>query len=222
MIEAVIFDFDGTLVNTLPLLYRVFHTIFWEFNHENLTQEQIAQRFGPPEEVLLKKYLSPTVWDQAMDRFFRLYEEGHGEDVQPTPDVLHMLSAVRDQGFSMALVSNKGRKAMEISLQRTGLSQWFPIIITGDDVTHTKPHPEGLETAMKNLGVSARRAIYVGDSGSDIEAARNANMRFAVQAHWMTTTGGARLGSPDFCATNPNQLIPWIKMQASKEGNSAG
>ncbi|MDA8193473.1 MAG: HAD family hydrolase [Thermaerobacter sp.] len=210
MIRAVIFDFDGTVADTLPLLYGAFRQVFWEFGEETLTDQEIAARFGPPEEKMLAQYLPADRFPAAVARFFELYEEGHERLAMVRPSVVHLLTELSSRGLLSALVSNKGRRSMIISLARTGLGRWFPVVVTGDEVSRTKPDPEGIHLALSALAVRPDQAIYVGDSGTDIQAARRAGLAAAVHADWMTWHGAIDNNPADLHAKKPDDLLAWL------------
>ena len=92
------------------------------------------------------------------------------------PDTLEMLGKLRNQGFKMALVSNVGKTSLQAAMEKLGLSDLIQVVISRDDVSRIKPHPEGLLTAAKALDVAPGEALFIGDSRNDVGAARSAGM----------------------------------------------
>ena len=92
------------------------------------------------------------------------------------PDTLEMLGKLRNQGFKMALVSNVGKTSLHTAMKKLGLSDLIQVVVSRDDVSRIKPHPEGLLTAAKTLHVAPEEALFIGDSRNDVGAARRAGM----------------------------------------------
>jgi phosphoglycolate phosphatase len=92
------------------------------------------------------------------------------------PDTPKMLGTLRHQGFRMAVVSNVGKRSLQAAMEKLQLSQLIQVVISRDDVFKIKPHPEGLLTAGKALGIKPAEVLFVGDSRNDVGAARQAGM----------------------------------------------
>lgn len=122
-----------------------------------------------------------------------------------------MLDQLRNAGFQLGIVTGKGSRSAEISLREWKLDGYFDIVITGDDVTDPKPHPEGILLAMQKLGADPRETIYVGDSDADVIAGRAAGLQ-TVGVNWLAVTqkGGKFDPAPDYLFTDVQSFVDWI------------
>jgi HAD superfamily hydrolase (TIGR01549 family) len=148
--RTILFDFDGTVADTLPLIFTAFRSTFQQYLHRHYTDEEILAMFGPTETDILQAMIPPEQLEQALDHFFRVYAEGHRHVHNPA-EIALMLDRLREAGFAMGIVTGKGRRSADISLQAWGLDRYFDVVITGDDVSRPKPDPEGILSAMKQL-----------------------------------------------------------------------
>lgn len=212
MIRAVLFDFDGTLADTLPLTLHVFQDIFKRYDNRMVSKEQIIAMFGPTEEGILTanmKYrgLLPT----AIEEYFELYRNWHASLVHSSPAISQMLQALKEQGIAIGIITGKGRRAYQISNEALGLSKYVDIVITGDEVTRPKPDPEGIHAALAALHVRADEAIWIGDSNADIEAGLAANVH-TIGAKWFSTVQSATFEkAPHEIFSQPSELTELVQ-----------
>ena len=178
-VRAVIFDVDGTLVDSLPAF--------------RIVAERAAAPYGVTiTDALVRDALNCTrpFWDLALPSDFadreRMIEMLREETARIWPDVLRehgrlapaatpALDALRDGGAMLGITTGAGRGSLD-ALRRAGLLDRFAAVVTGDDVAQRKPDPEGLLTCASRLGVQPHEAAYVGDTPLDVEAARAAGM----------------------------------------------
>jgi pyrophosphatase PpaX len=154
--RTILFDFDGTVADTLPLIFTAFRSTFQQFLHRRYADEEIVAMFGPTETGILQAMIPPDQVEQALDHFFRVYAEGHRHVHNPA-EIALMLDRLRETGIVMGIVTGKGRRSADISLQAWGLARYFDVVITGDDVSRPKPDPEGILAAMERLGARAEQ-----------------------------------------------------------------
>ena len=182
MIEAFVFDIDGTLADTYPVIKLAFNRFALKYLGKEWTLEEIVAQFGPPETEIIARQVKPALRDEAVEYYYRCYEELH--DGTPLFDgIAELISELTRHGKKPAIFTGKGRRSTEITLAKLGLEGRFGPVVTGDDVGRGKPHPEGLLKAVEGLGVSPERAAMVGDHRSDILAGRAAGV-FTIAALW--------------------------------------
>lgn len=176
-IRTILFDLDGTLIDTNELIIASFlHT----FEHYNLpiTREETLQFIGPS----LKDTFDQV--DQAKsEEMIQVYREHnlhhHDSYVEAYPYVVDILKRLKEENIKLGIVTTKMRTPVNKGLSLVGLEDLFDTIITLDDVTHEKPHPEPVIKAMKNLAADASSTLMVGDNYHDIEAGQNAGVQTA-------------------------------------------
>lgn len=184
MMKAIIFDFDGTLANTLPICYYAFQSVFKEYDDREITPNEIISMFGPSEVGILRKNLITVRKEEAIDYFYQQYSEYHKDLVKTNQDIHKMVTFLKGMDIKLGIFTGKARRSLDISLEKLGMEGLFDVIITGDDVCKPKPDPEGLVKALTLLKVDSSEAIFVGDSDADIFAGVQANV-FTIGVHWL-------------------------------------
>lgn len=171
--ELVIFDFDGTIADTLPLCFESFRQTFQYYNNENLSDNQIEALFGSSEESIIRKRLSnnseKTILE-AIDYYFEVYEARHDEYLS---EIDHrILQTIKKMGSKkkVAIFTGKGKRGLSISLDKLGYSNVFNYIVSDDDVNNSKPHPEGLNKIVDLFKINRSKCVFFGDSEADIKS----------------------------------------------------
>lgn len=182
-LRAVLFDFDGTLADTLPLIYRAFREMWVEVDGKERSDEEIRGLFGPPEEEVIQRGVPGDRLEASLADFYRRYGELHGTEVRPVPEVLRLLRGLKEEGYRVGVVTGKGRRSAEISLVELGMSDFIDTLVTGSEVRRYKPHPEGIQIALDKLGCLPEEGVYVGDSPVDVRAGKEAGLT-TVGVRW--------------------------------------
>ena len=201
--KAIIFDFDGTLANTLPICYYSFQSVFNEFDNRNLSNEDIKAMFGPSETGIIRENLIHLNKEQAIEMYYEKYLESHKQLVNQNHDIDDLLKYIKELGLKLAIVTGKAKRSLDISLRALQMEDLFEVLVTGDDVIDPKPHPEGVFKALTLLNVQKEDAIFIGDSEADIVAGLQAGV-VTIGVQWLEDYQTA-----DF-NTQPNQLFKEI------------
>lgn len=197
-LRCVIFDMDGTLTRTNPLIFASFNHIASRHLGTTLTPEAIMRLFGPPEEGGLSRLLGKEDVRAEMDELCAFYEEHHPRLASLHPGILSALDTLRARGTPCAVFTGKGSRTTAITMRAFGLDPYFGMVVTGSDVVRHKPDPEGIFRVMDRYGVPPEQVLMVGDSLSDCRAARAAGVRFAAVT-WDTTQEAAlREARPEY------------------------
>jgi HAD superfamily hydrolase (TIGR01509 family) len=186
-IQAVLFDFDGTLADTLPLSFHAFQAVFQQYDHREVTRDELVAMFGPTEEDIIGgNFADPSSVPQAIEDYYSLYEQGHFGEFQNDGHIVELLQALKAQGMKLGVITGKSRRAYQISAGALDLDRFFDISITGDDVVKPKPDPEGIHSALRTLGIAPSNAVFVGDSNADILAGKAAGLQ-TYGVRWLST-----------------------------------
>lgn len=173
----ILFDLDGTLLDTEPLIVETFKQTLKQYNPEvTMTRQQEIDLLGPTMHESLAKYMPEDKVQQALEDYRKINVELHPSLIKTMPHALELLEALKAKGYTMAIVSSKKKDTVELGLKLTGLDGYFQTVIGYEEVKKYKPDPEGLLNACKALGKSHDDAIYVGDTDTDMMAAHNAGM----------------------------------------------
>ncbi|QHJ72424.1 HAD family hydrolase [Planococcus halotolerans] len=182
--KTIIFDFDGTLANTLPVCDYAFQHVFREFDQRELSSTEIRSMFGPSETGIIRKNLLHADTEEAIELYYAKYLEQHTQLVGHNHEIHELLLYLKEQGLKLGIVTGKARRSLDISLKALQMEHFFDAIITGDDVNHPKPDPEGVLKAIALLDASPQEAMFIGDSDADIQAGIQAGV-FTVGVHWL-------------------------------------
>lgn len=180
MIRCVLFDLDGTLVDTWELYVEAYTRTLVPSYGRRLTLDELIQ-LGPTSELrFFRRALGADHTEWAHREFLHHYSALHGEYFGGVyPGIREMLQGVRGVSCRLGIVTGKSRGAWEITAKEADLGE-FDTVVTDEDVAEAKPDPEGLVLALAHLGINAEEAVYVGDSVGDAKAARAACLRFAA------------------------------------------
>jgi pyrophosphatase PpaX len=186
--STLIFDLDGTLADTLPLIYEAFNDAFEPVTGKQMTPEEIRGLFGPPDNYVIRAALDPEHHQAAIDRYVATYERRHRELVELFDGMDRLLADLHEQGVRLAVVTGKSRNTALMTLDILGVLDRFDVVYAGDDVERQKPDPMALEMALSDLAHDDRAsAAMIGDSAADVIAGQGAGI----------TTIGVLWGSPD-------------------------
>jgi phosphoglycolate phosphatase len=188
-----------------------------DYGWEALDADRITPMVGEGARVLVASALRvrkpsqslPEPVDEAVERFFRYYDEVCLEATQPYPGIDAMLEELAAR-YPLALFTNKPERFTRKILKGLDLDRYFPALVGGDTLETRKPEPPGLRFLAERLGVQAARTMLVGDSRVDAATARAAGCRFAF-AEWGFAENEERLEirdryRPEIKAANPGQL----------------
>jgi pyrophosphatase PpaX len=207
-IKAVLFDFDGTLADTLPVCFLAFESVFKKFDERDVTTEEIKSMFGPSETGIIRENLKNNNHEKAIELYYEIYRDRHENIVPKNEEINTLLRELKSRGYKLGIVTGKARRSLDISLECLELNNIFDVIVTGDDVEFPKPHPEGVNKALEELGVSNTEAIFLGDSDADILAGKQANVH-TIGVHWLPNFQTIDFSiQPDEVHSNINEFLP--------------
>lgn len=218
MLKAVLFDFDGTIGNTLPLCVAAFQKAITPLAGRSFSEREIVATFGPSEEGTIRA-LIPQFYEQGVERYLHYYQELHSMCPAPFPGISELLKELKKWGTSVALVTGKGACSCRISLDRYGIAKYFDAVETGSPVGPVKP--EGIRAVLEKFHLTPAEALYIGDTASDISASRSVGVP-AAAAGWAQTAelSELRRNCPDLFFTTVAELHDYLQKQFA--GDSAG
>jgi pyrophosphatase PpaX len=178
-IKCVLFDLDGTLINTNDLVIASFkHTVRKHLNKE-IAEEELYCYFGEPLIDIMHK-LDPDQADQMVKTYREFNLNRHDELTTPFPGAADMLADLNRRGFRLGVVTSKIRHMAERGLRLFGLDRWMDVLVGFEDTEYHKPHPEPINIALDRLDTRPGEVLMVGDSPFDLECARNAGVMSAA------------------------------------------
>lgn len=215
--RVVLFDLDGTLVDSAPDLAGAGNEMRLHRGLPALPYEHLRPMVGSGARGMLGVALQVTPDNPAFpalrDEFLSRYEARLTRESRVFETMLPVLAALDAAGTHWGIVTNKIARYTQPVIRGLGLASRAAVVISGDSTPHAKPHPAPLLEAARRLGVAAGECIYVGDDLRDVQAGRAAGMR-TIAAAW----GYLGLGEPisawnaDVVVETPDQLLQWLPM----------
>jgi phosphoglycolate phosphatase len=181
-VRALIFDLDGTLINSMQDLIHSVNAMLRELGRRELAEETISGYIGHGAPQLVARALGDGCTEaerqRALDFFLRYYETHKMDTTCAYPGVAETLEKLAK--VPMAVLTNKPVRTSVRILDAMGLSKYFRAIYGGNSFETKKPDPVGARTILKELGAEPGEALFVGDSEVDVQTARNAGMMAAA------------------------------------------
>ncbi|AIQ10717.1 pyrophosphatase PpaX [Paenibacillus durus] len=206
MIECVLFDLDGTIVNTNELIISSFMYALQQHAQPAITREQMIPHMGTSLPDQLKAFTNLEDVS-ALEASYRHYQvEYHDELIRSFPNVNETLEELRRREIKLGVVTTKIRPTTIRALEMFDLQQYMDTVVTLNDVTKLKPDPEPVLTAVRNLGVNPEKTLMVGDSGVDIQSAKAAGVLAAGVAWSLKGEDTLRKYGPDFILQDMTDL----------------
>jgi pyrophosphatase PpaX len=180
-ITTFLFDLDGTLIDSIELILRSYrHTLRTHRGHEP-ADEVWMSGLGTPLWVQFRHFTQDPAEIEAMVATYRAYNLAHHDEmVRPYDGVVDAVRTLERAGKTLGLVTSKLKSGAVRGLRSAGLEDAFAVIVGADDVTHPKPHPEPVLTALERLASPAAEAVFIGDSRHDIACGRAAGVKTAA------------------------------------------
>lgn len=172
--KAVLFDMDGVILDSEPLHVAAFQATLGKRGHELSHGEYMDHFAGKTDEEGFKQYFAfineeadiPNIMDEKMKEYLKLA----GDTLAPYPGVVSVIKELAKH-VPLALVTGSLRAEVDVALKACGIEDQFTAIVTANDITHSKPNPEGYLKAAKVLGISVDDCVVVEDSPSGVNAA---------------------------------------------------
>lgn len=207
MIKAVLFDFDGTLLNTNDLIFASYSYAFKTVMGRDITDDEIHSLYGKP------LYSSLAVYGEYQDDLYRVYRqfntENHDKLVKFFDKASEGVIKLKERGYKLAVVTSKRLDTLKRGIHLLGLDDCFDVLITPDDTDKHKPDPTPVLTACERLGVGAEESIMVGDSIFDLQCGRSAGTKLAA-VKYSTTFDALLEYKPEYVVDTLEELANMI------------
>ena len=185
-LAAVLFDLDGTLLDTVVDIALALNRTMVEYDFKQLAEDDVRRMIGRGSPILIEhaaasqgRAIGASVRAEMVERFFHHYgqlEESNEDSARPYAGAAESLRTLHDAGLRTAVVTNKQHRFAEAGLRRLGLADWVDVVVGGDTCARRKPDPQPLFFACESLQVTPSESLMVGDSVNDVQAARAAGM----------------------------------------------
>lgn len=206
MYKAIIFDVDGTIIDTEEAILKSLQKVL---ENEGRYYPLAELRFclGIPGKETLKR-LEVENDEEVLSKWSQTVLE-FSDEVKVFKGIRELLQTLSDSTYKLGIVTSKTGKEVQDEFDPFGLSGYFECIISASDTQKHKPHPEPLLACLNNLGVKPDEAVYIGDSIYDLQCAHTAGVQFAL-AHWGSkTTKGFE--TADYILETPESFYELVK-----------
>ena len=224
--KVIIFDLDGTLIDSSPDLALAINHMLKTMNRNTFSIDTIHHWVGNGAETLVKRALSgsaiideglnASLWKEALEIFLDFYANNLAVETITYPNVLNTLKTLKEHGYRLAIVTNKPFAFVEPILGELGLLDLFELILGGDSLKEKKPNPIPLIYVCEKLGVLVEDSIMVGDSKNDILAASACKMDSIGLTYGYNYGESISIYNPSFVFDNFTDILIPLKKQVKK------
>jgi len=200
--DAIVWDLDGTLIDSAPDLATALNTLLNEQGQHGLTVASVRTMIGSGVAKLIERAyraagnpIDPDASDSLLPRFMEIYSACATDDTELIPRAREVLSHFYHAGLRQGLCTNKPYAVTKQILDSLDIAGFFSSIVGGDSTSQKKPHPLPLQTCLEELETSPDAAVMIGDSGADVGAARAAGVPVILVPDGYTGVPAVSLGA---------------------------
>jgi len=216
--ELVIFDLDGTLIDSVPDIAVAVDAALAELDLAPVGEARVRDWVGNGAARLMHRALTGAMqgeaaaelFERAMHAFNWHYSRRLWQDSHRYPGTRGLLEALRARGIPLACVTNKPERFTTPLLAETGLASYFDLVLAGDSLTAKKPDPLPLLTAMQRFDAAPGETLMVGDSAADVGAARAAGVGVVCLSYGYNHGSDVRELNPDRVFDSLGELKHWL------------
>jgi pyrophosphatase PpaX len=199
--KYILFDFDGTLIDTNDLIKLTLNETAREYLQRSLTTDELNSILGKPLEEQMK-CLSSKHWFSMLEFYKLFYRSRKEEMTKEFPQIRIMLQKLKELGCKNAIVSAKGISGIQHGLELFDYNKYIDFVVSAYDVENNKPHPEPALKALAHFRAERKEVLLVGDSPYDILCGKNAGIK-TVLVDWTIFPKSQPIGlKPDYVIKN--------------------
>ena len=212
-ISTVLFDFDGTVMDTREVVLRSWQHTFLTLEGKERDPAQIYRTFGEPLEYTMRNMFPHIDPQEAIEIYRSYHKDNFGELIRVFPGIQELLEQLKEEKYRVGLVTSRLKSTTLEGLEAYRLSRYFDELVTCDDTTKHKPDPEPIFVALRKLNSSPREAVMIGDTMFDIGCAKNAEV-MSVLVDWSVSVSEEEKkgpDGPDFIIQKASDLLDILK-----------
>lgn len=212
MINTILFDFDGTVINTNDVVTDAWQHTYKHYLGHEMPPEHIEKSFGEPLLVSMEREFPGVPVEESASIYRNRQAKMAEELVRLFPGVVEMLKAVKEAGYKTCVVTSRTRETTLYYMNQFGIAHYFDELVSCDDTTIHKPNPEPALMGLDKVNAKAEEAVMVGDSPYDMLCANNAGVK-TVLVEWRAKGNDDKLKEcqVDYIIENPMDLLDVLK-----------
>jgi len=207
MYKAIIFDLDGTLVDSYPGIHQSLNEMLRTLHLAEVDTSTVKRRVGRGVINLVQQSVPPEMVERGLEFFRSSYNQTHLTGTFLLPDVKESLDILKNRKIAMALASNKPAEFTRNILVHLKIDSYFAECAGPEGEIHPKPHPSMLRFLMRKLNVTGKETLYVGDMTLDAETARNAGVDLALIPTGGHSVDELQAAKPDYLLNSVKDLV---------------
>lgn len=211
-IDTVLFDFDGTIMDTADIIIGSWQHTFVTYEGKERPVEEIVKTFGEILSHTMSKVLPHVDTDEAIDTYRSYHRDNFGERISVFEGVPELLAELKRLNYKTGLVTSRMAGTTWEGLRQYGLAEYFDVVVSCDDTDKHKPDPTPVYIALERLGSQPQNTVMLGDTMFDILCARNAGVT-SILVGWhvaMSPEDINGIDGPDFIIEKAEDLLPLI------------
>ena len=214
-LRGVLFDLDGTVINTNELIFRSFEYALDTVLHTSLSRDVLRTTFGRPLAQIMQEMGGSQA--QELRNAFVAYSHQHENDIYLFPQVEEALQQLRAHGIGTAIVTSRLYKSALRDLNQFQLAPYFDVIITPEATDQHKPDPAPALKAIEQLGLTPQQTIMVGDSNLDLLCGKAAGCKTAAVRYSLFPLEELASYQPDYLLDSLLDLLPILHASPSAQ-----
>lgn len=213
---CVLFDLDGTLVDTAPDLIACLNYALTQSELEPVGTEAVRPQISYGASAMIKNHLqdrfSNTLHDTLLNTMLDRYQSHIAQHTVLFPGMPETLAAIEASGLKWGVITNKQKRFTDPLMTALNLTERAACIISGDSTGNSKPHPEPMLAGCKQADVKPEQCVYIGDASHDIAAGKNVGMKtLAALYGYLKPEDTPHAWGADALIEHPEQIEAWIK-----------
>lgn len=212
MINTILFDYDGTLMDTNEVVLQSWQHTFRTIRGHEEDLSVIRKTFGEPLVMTLEKTFPEIPLEESLAIYRTYQKEVFTDFVEVFPGMMELLQQLKEKGYKLGLVTSRTKDTTWRGLEVYGMDQYFDAVITAGDTDKHKPDPEPILITLEKLGAAPEEAIMVGDTMFDLLCAQNAGVR-SVIVDWSITMSESEKSQADHIIKTASELLELLNGQ---------
>ncbi len=208
-VDTVLFDFDGTVMDTTEVIVNSWQHTFRTLEGRERPLTDIYPTFGEPLPYTMEKFFPNHPVEESVQIYRSYHYDNFGDLIKVFPGMEELLETLKEAGYTMALVTSRLESTTNQGLEAYDLKKYFDTVLTCEDTDKHKPDPAPINMTLERLGKKSDNAIMIGDTKFDILCAKNAGVK-SILVDWSVALGEEEregTNAPDFIIKDPMEVI---------------